>query len=286
MNPPPISSPPAKPSSGGCWLYSGIVIVTFFLVFMTACVITYMMPKKFESVAVVQVQPSDRLAQSISPHFFATEFEVIRAHLTLKHVVRNLHLTTHWNMSEDEAIDVLRSIISTRNILGTDLIEIKVKHTNQQQARNIAMEVFESYKKRREDKELAMILQSLQEMEKAVLAQSDLLEEKRKSRDIVTKRHLQDTSIHPEVDLSLPLLNQELAFQQELLERMREKLVEEKANQNSLSVIELHEEPLVPRFPVSPNVNLNLIMGASLGLLFGLLMALFVRLVSGRKILG
>jgi capsular polysaccharide biosynthesis protein len=283
MNPPPISSPPAKPSSGGCWLYSGIVIVTFFLVFMTACVITYMMPKKFESVAVVQVQPSDRLAQSITPHFFATEFELIRAHLTLKHVVRNLHLTTHWNMGEDEAIDLLRSIISTRNIRGTDLIEIKVKHTNQQQARNIAMEVFESYKKRREDKEFAMILQSIQEMEKAVLAQSDLLEEKRKTRDIVTKRHLQNNSTRPGIDSVLPLLNQELAFQQELLDRMREKLAEEKANQNTLSVIELHEKPLVPRFPVSPNVNLNLILGAVAGLLLGLFFALLVRLFVGRR---
>ena len=35
----------------------GVILLTFLLVFMTALVITYVMPKKYESTAVVQVRP-------------------------------------------------------------------------------------------------------------------------------------------------------------------------------------------------------------------------------------
>ena len=35
----------------------GVILLTLLLVFMTAAVITYVMPKKFESIAKVQVKP-------------------------------------------------------------------------------------------------------------------------------------------------------------------------------------------------------------------------------------
>jgi capsular polysaccharide biosynthesis protein len=294
MNPPPISSPPAKSSSRGCLLYSGIVIVTFLLVFFSACVITYVMPKKFESTAVFQMRPAAYQKSPITPQYLATEFEVIRASLTLKLVVQNLDLTTNWNMTEEDAIAVLRGIVHAQNIRGTDLIQISVKHTGAEDARDIAKEVYEAYKKRREDKESEMLADSLKEMEKAVLDQSDLVEEKRKLRDHTLRRapyHPGDSSIAtPPPDSKVLQIQREAQIefetQQALLEKMREKLAEGRANQSARSVIELHEEPIVAQYPSSPNVNLNLIMGATLGLLFGLLMALFVRVVFGRRISG
>ncbi len=281
MNPPPISSPPAKSSSRGCLLYSGIVIVTFLLMFLTAAVITYVMPKKYESSLIYQVRPSPRLLQTITPQFFATEFEVIKANMTLKPVVQRLDLAKKWNMTEEDAIAVLRGIVSSQNIHGTDLIEIKVRHTDPVQARDIAKEVFDSYKKRREDKEREMFEDSLKELEKAIVDQEVVVEEKRKQRDNLLTRSNGNTS-----DPTVLEVQKEFETQMALLEKMREKSGTDRLIHRHISIIELHEEPFVPRYPSSPNVKLNLILGATLGLLFGLLMALFVRVVFGRRISG
>ncbi len=281
MNPPPISSPPAKSSSRGCLLYSGIVIVTFLLVFLTACVITYVMPKKFESTALVQVRPSTYQKGTSTPQQLATEFEVIRANLTLKPVVQKLDLSKNWNMTEEDAIAVLRGIVDAQNIRGTDLIQIKVRHTSGEQARDIAKEVYEAYKKRREDKAREILADSLKEMEKAIVDQADVVEEKRKQRDNLLTRSNGNAS-----DPTVLEVQKEFETQMALLEKMREKFGTDQLILRNISMIELHEEPFVPRYPSSPNVNLNLIMGAALGLLFGLLIALFVRVVFGRRISG
>jgi len=295
MNPPPLSSPPAKPSSRGCLLYSGIVIVTFLLVFFSACVVTYVMPKKFVSTAVVQVKPSrarygSSASQMMTPQFFATEFEVIRAKLTLKLVVEKLDLTTKWNMTEEEAVPILRGIVDAQNIRGTDLIQISVKHTNPEDARDIAKEVYEAYKQRRDDSERKVVESSLKELEKAILDQSDVVEEKRKQRDkglresIKPNRPMSDLSGDDSIPASLQQLQNEFETQQEMLDRMKEKLAIDRLNAKVQNLIEIHEEPYVAMYPSSPNVTLNLLIGAAAGLFLGLLLALIVRLFTGRRV--
>ncbi len=403
--------------------------MTLLLVFMTAAVITYVMPKKFQSTAVVQVKPSTRVGVALgnetsmtsimTPQFFATEFEVIRAQLTLKLVVQRLGLMTRWNMTEEEALSTLRGIVDAQNVRGTDLITISVKHTGPEDARDVAKEVYEAYKKRREDKERITLEDGMKELEKAVLDQSDVVEEKRKQRDNLLRRApvlIRDTitgvngtssiqtmqsmlenqvelattqlaeldstiktidslnadeviryaanldaagqelkSLFPEYqsqeriligmrtqglgpnhptvqsqkgtveslfkqlqtsvvsfkdslkhkratkvaeldDLKKRLstfkdvsvnnvilmtniqgVQKEFETQQEMLDRMREKLSHDRINaKQPQSIIELHEEPLVSQFPSSPNVTLNLILGAVVGLIFGIGIAFFL----------
>jgi len=69
----------------------GVILLTFLLVFMTALVITYVMPKKYESKAVVQVRPKgtstvllpghsdNRAALAMRTNFYPTVFELIKA---------------------------------------------------------------------------------------------------------------------------------------------------------------------------------------------------------------
>ena len=407
----------------------GVILMTLLLVFMTAAVITYVMPKKFQSTAVVQVKPSSRVGtvfgdgngmnQPVTGQFFATEFEVIRSQLTLKFVVQRLGLMTRWNMTEEEALGTLRGIVDAQNIRGTDLIQISVKHTGAEDARDVAKEVYEAYKKRREEKERLIAEEGLKELEKAVLDQSDVVEEKRKQRDNLMRRSPRiphdtitgvngaqailsmqaaleaqvqgattalsgldstiktiDTlnadeviryavnlesagsdlkslypeyqsqeriltgmqtqglgpnhptvqsqrgtvqSIHKQLQASvvsfkeslklkretkvteLEDLNKRLAVtkeeavsdvvtmtqiqgvqkeyetQQEMLDRMKERLSTDRINlKQPQNIIELHEEPLVAQFPSSPNVTLNLILGAVVGLIFGIGIAFFL----------
>ena len=71
---------------------------------MTAAVITYVMPKKYESEATIEVKPrrpgmsplGDRLhgdfGRQHDPQFFGTEFEKIKSRNSLEKVVENLEL--------------------------------------------------------------------------------------------------------------------------------------------------------------------------------------------------
>lgn len=215
----------------------------------------------------------------MTPQFFATEFEVIRAQKTLEMVVQRLGLTTRWNMSDEDAIAILRGIVDAQNIRGTDLIQISVKHTNPEDARDIAKEVYEAYKKRREDSERKVVESSLKMLEMEIYDQSDVVEEKRKQMDNLLKRD----SNNPETEITRQEAQSEYDAQQKMLDRMKEKLAMDRLNAKVQNLIEMHEEPLVAQFPSSPNVTLNLLLGAAAGLFLGLLLALIVRLFVGRR---
>lgn len=176
----------------------GVILITLLLVFMTAAVITYVMPRKFESRAVVQVNPSNRFGTAfgddnnsqiqMTPQFFATQFEIIRSQMTLRRVLDKLRLTNRWNVTEADALMTLTGIVQAQNIRGTDLIEITVLHPGAEDARDIAVEVYEAYKARRVQEETDLSENASKQLEQAVLEHSDVVEEKRKQRDNLQRR--------------------------------------------------------------------------------------------------
>jgi capsular polysaccharide biosynthesis protein len=106
----------------------------------------HLAPKKYESTAVVQVDPSS--SGGMTRQFFATEFEVIIAKATLDRVSERLDLAMRWNVADSEVINILKGIISTDQIRGTDLIEIRVRHTSAQDAAEVANAVAQVYRQR------------------------------------------------------------------------------------------------------------------------------------------
>lgn len=171
----------------------GIILLTLLLVFMTAAVITYVMPKKFESEAVIELKPRGTgmspfgtreldMESSIrmSPQFFGTEFEKIRSSNSLIKVVDNLDLTNKWGVDKETAIQILKGIVVTQNMRGTDLISIRVRHTDKEDARNVTAEVAKAYKAYRTEVEDHDAEKGLLELNKAVRDQEDKVEERRK----------------------------------------------------------------------------------------------------------
>jgi polysaccharide biosynthesis transport protein len=171
----------------------GIILLTLLLVFMTAAVITYVMPKKFESEAVIEVKPRPMgismfgvqnditaSAKQMTPQFFATEFEKIKSRKALEKVVDNLSLNNRWNVDKEMAIRILKGIVDTQNIRGTDLISIRVRHANNIDARDITEEVAKSYREYRNEIETRDEENTLLELNKAVRDQEDKVEERRK----------------------------------------------------------------------------------------------------------
>jgi len=171
----------------------GIVLLTLLLVFMTAAVITYVMPKKYESSAVIEVKPRVPAlsplgstmseasgASRMTPQFFGTEFEKIKSRNALEKVVENLELVNRWNVDKEQAILILKGVVNTQNIRGTDLIAIRVRHTNKVDARDIAEEIANAYKQYRAEIENREAERQLVELNKAVRDQEDKVEERRK----------------------------------------------------------------------------------------------------------
>jgi capsular exopolysaccharide synthesis family protein len=171
----------------------GIILLTLLLVFMTAAVITYVMPKKYESQATIEVKPRQAGisplgigmtetsgANRMTPQFFGTEFEKIKSRNALEKVVDNLQLTNRWNVDKEVALRILKGIVNTQNIRGTDLISIRVRHTNKVDARDICDEVARAYKAYRTEIETRDADRQLHELNKAVRDQEDKVEEKRK----------------------------------------------------------------------------------------------------------
>lgn len=156
----------------------GVILLTLLLVFMTASVITYVMPKRFESFATIEVKPRERTIDplggmidsrgpTMTPQFFGTEFEKIKSRNSLSRVIDNLDLTSKWSTDPETVLRILKGIVSTQNIRGTDLIQIRVRHTNKEDARDITAEVASSYKEYRNDLESKTQDRGVNEIRKA-----------------------------------------------------------------------------------------------------------------------
>jgi succinoglycan biosynthesis transport protein ExoP len=173
----------------------GVILLTLLLVFMTAAVITYVMPKKFESTALIEVKPRGRLLSPfgvlgndtsgvtrMTPRFFETEFEKIRSNKSLEKVAEKLDLPRKWGMDKDEVVKLLKlKIVATQNQRGTDLISIKARHMNKDDARDIAAEVARAYRDYRKEIEERDSTRALTELSRAVQDQEDKVAEKRKT---------------------------------------------------------------------------------------------------------
>jgi capsular exopolysaccharide synthesis family protein len=158
---------------------------------MTASVITYVMPKRFESFATIEIKPRERTIDplggmmsssgpTMTPQFFGTEFEKIKSRNSLSRVIVKLDLTSKWSTDPETVLSILKGIVGTENIRGTDLIQIRVRHTNKEDARDITAEVASSYKEYRNDLESKTQDRSVNEIRKAVRLQEDKVEERRK----------------------------------------------------------------------------------------------------------
>lgn len=116
----------------------------------------------------------------MTQQFFATEFEIIKSRNVLVKVAEQLELPNKWGYDKETIFMILKGIVDTQNRRGTDLIDIKVRHTNKEDARDITAEVAKAYKNYRTEIEGRDSERGLQELRKAVRDQEDKVEERRK----------------------------------------------------------------------------------------------------------
>ena len=180
----------------------GVILLTFLLVFMTAAVITSVMPEKYESSSVVQVHPS---MLSINPignggggsnpgslmtrNYMENEFETIIAPETLKKAAEDIELPTRWGQSLEEVVSTLKEIVSASPRRGTDFIEISVRHANSADAKAIADAVSTAYMERRRQNEVSRAQKALKALDDELVAQSDIVQDNRKELTVLIQQY-------------------------------------------------------------------------------------------------
>ncbi|BDS06709.1 hypothetical protein NT6N_17490 [Oceaniferula spumae] len=168
----------------------GVILLTFLLVFLTAAVITYVMPKKYESSALVEVKPivdvdptlsrSSGTGAVMTQQFMNTQFEIIVAPATLELAIDKKQLETRWGEDRKTVLKILRSIVRTSQRRGTDLIEISVRHRDREDAKAVAEAVYQAYEVRRNDLELGLRKNQLKAIQVELQNKSDRVAEMRK----------------------------------------------------------------------------------------------------------
>lgn len=169
----------------------GVILLTFLLVFLTAAVITYVMPKKYESIALVEVTPivdvdptlgggHGGMGVQMTRQFMNTQFEIIVAPETLGLAIDKIQLETRWGQDRTTVMNTLRGIVKTSQRRGTDLIEISVRHRKKEEAQAIAKAVYEAYKDRRYDLEMSVRKEQLKAIKIELQNKNDRVAELRK----------------------------------------------------------------------------------------------------------
>ena len=285
------------------WIFLAMFPIGALTGFLLAAVITYVMPKQYESEAIIEIRPQRMSAlfwvsespgtAPISSQFFATEFQKIVSRRLLEQVIERLELVNRWNVDKETALQILKRIVTTRNIQGTDLISIRVRHANKVDAKDIATEVTNCYKEYRQDLDTREGEAMLRELHKAVRVQEDIVAERRKELENIVrakgiiyqgKDSFAESSDKeapgeaapggPEAPVHVDS-KRDFETDQQLLQTMKLKQIEEGIRLKTPDEgVLLHDEPVIADSPASPNVTLNLTLGTVLGLLVAPLLAL------------
>ena len=277
------------------WVFLAMIPVGLIVGLFVAAVVTYVMPKQFESETVIELKPlPGDSASSMTPQFFGNEFEKIKSRNSLGKVVDHLALVEKWGLDKEAAIQILKGIVTAQNIRGTDLISIRVRHTNKEDARDIAAEVGRDYKIYRAEIQGSSSDRELFELKKAVFDQEAKVEERRKTLTAIVRNggNIHKGTDSADAQADTPVDAQKFAQAKRDFETDRQLLQSLKLKQinNAIAAkmandsIVVHEEPQIAQSPVSPNVSLNLILGTALGFLLSFPLSLLVILLSNRLI--
>ncbi len=131
------------------WVFLVMAVAMPILGLMISSVITYVMPKRFESTATIQFGadgfqhgyfPGKAFQLSVRDHL-----QSILSDEVLLKVADNLELPNKWGYGRTEILQQLRPLIQVEQIRATDLVTVRVRHTNKEDARDIAAEVVNVY---------------------------------------------------------------------------------------------------------------------------------------------
>ncbi len=158
-----------------------IIVVIFLLVVVTTAAITFLLPKQYQSTALIQVQQNADLEifqqggmrGSTDPRFTTTQFEIIQSKEVLNPVIEKLELAAKWGeryeiKSRELIYKKLKKMMTLEEERNTDLISITILSPDKKEAADIANGIADSYQQARIREQQSWVTKSLSTLEAEV----------------------------------------------------------------------------------------------------------------------
>jgi len=168
----------------------GLIVLSFLLVFATAAIITYIMPRKYRGrveMKIERMQNKVQVFQRSADDFMApsdvvikNEFESITKPETLYPVVDKLDLQKRWSLpNRQSALAKLRGNLDTQSSVRSDFVVIEYFDQDPNVAAEIANAVYQSYMTRRVEVESSQKQEALAMLGKQIAEQEQLRDQAR-----------------------------------------------------------------------------------------------------------
>src|SRR5712692_7439188 len=169
-----------------------LVLLAFFLVLITAAVVTYFQPREYQASCFVEVKSmaqnprifgtGDPSQPIHDPQLAPTVFQIIQRTGILYPVIEGLKLQDKWTRegsrpSREQAYQMLRSKLNVDEVRNTDLLQISVFSTDPQEAADIANKIVAVYQDKRVEEEKDIMNRAVTTMNEEVGKQQKRLDE-------------------------------------------------------------------------------------------------------------
>ena len=172
-------------------LRMGLILLTFFLVMVTAGVTTYFLPKEYFSKVTMEVKQDNSgpvqifnsvMQRSYDPQFVATQFQILQKTEILYPVIDRLELVKEFSpggqkLPLQQVYFRLKRAMKLQEVRNTGLIEIGVFDTDAQRAANVANTIAVVYQEKRKADLQNNVNRGLEQVQDEVEKQRKVVEE-------------------------------------------------------------------------------------------------------------
>lgn len=247
------------------WMVAVMVIVPLMSWFVAA-VVTYTMPKLYESQATIELLPSglDVEAWGVD-QYMETELQVMRSNENLIRVSQQIQLEERWAMAEQQVVEQLKRAVKVQRVGQGRIIRVTCRHRMKADAQAVCQAVYTAYQYRKAD-----LSHSRGKTRMLGLIQDDRAAGNQLEELALEYAHVSGTyqgdlewvGVKREVEV----VRRDLEAAEKKKKALEAELVEERRKMATpVEVMLVHEVPQIGHNAVSPNIRLNLAMGLMVG---------------------
>jgi len=200
-----------------------LVLLAFFLVLITAAIVSYFQPREYQSSVFIEVKSTasnpriftngDPNIPIHDPQLAPTVFQVIQRTGILYPVIEQLKLQDKWardgvRPTKEQAYAMLRSKLDVDEVRNTDLLQISVFNTNPQEAADIANKIVSVYQDKRVEEEKEILNRAVTTMNEEVSKQQKRVDDSATEMSRIREQeHIIDLNPEGTEDTQAPINN-------------------------------------------------------------------------------
>ncbi len=200
-----------------------LVLLAFFLVLITAAIVSYFQPREYQSSVFIEVKSTasnpriftngDPNIPIHDPQLAPTVFQAIQRTGILYPVIEQLKLQDKWardgvRPTKEQAYAMLRSKLDVDEVRNTDLLQISVFNTNPQEAADIANKIVSVYQDKRVEEEKEILNRAVTTMNEEVSKQQKRVDDSATEMSRIREQeHIIDLNPEGTEDTQAPINN-------------------------------------------------------------------------------